>query len=261
MAVGNPRPNGTLPGRSPLVLMTRAEDALFRPVRAGNAFEETVERLLTAIKLGLCEPGSRLPPERELADRLDVSRVTLREAIRALQRSGYVDSRRGRYGGTFVSPELPTLTKAAARRLAVVTGYNLEDTLTIRAVLEEGAAEQAAIAASRPGGGDAAALTACFEDCAGVGDVHEYRRLDSRFHLAVAESVGSLSLTSAVASSRMRINGFLDAIPVLEPNIDHSERQHAKILAAVLAGKPDAARRAMAEHLSATAALLRGFLG
>ena len=131
----------------------------------------------------------------------------------------------------------------------------------MRAVLEEGAAEQAAMAASRTGGGDAAALTACFEDCAGVGDVHEYRRLDSRFHLAVAESVGSLSLTSAVASSRMRINGFLDAIPVLEPNIDHSERQHAKILSAVLAGKPEAARRAMAEHLSATAALLRGFLG
>jgi DNA-binding FadR family transcriptional regulator len=59
----------------------------------------------------------------------------------------------------------------------------------------------------------------------------------------------------------MRTNRFLDAIPVLEPNIDHSERQHAKILSAVLAGKPDAARRAMAEHLSATAALLRGFLG
>jgi DNA-binding FadR family transcriptional regulator len=185
----------------------------------------------------------------------------LRDAIRALQRSGYVESRRGRYGGTFVSAELPTLTKAAARRLAVVTGYSLEDTLVLRAVLEEGAAEQAAIAVTRTGGGDAVALTTCFEDCAGASDVHEYRRLDSRFHLAVAETVGSLSLTGAVATARMRTNRFLDAIPVLEPNIDHSERQHAKILSAVLAGKPDAARRAMAEHLSATAALLRGFLG
>lgn len=259
MATGHARPHPAS-RRSPLVLMTRAEDALFRPVRAGNAFEETVERLLTTIKLGLCEPGSRLPPERELADRLDVSRVTLREAIRALQRSGYVESRRGRYGGTFVSAELPNLTKAAARRLARVTGYSLDDTLTLRAVLEEGAAEQAAIAATRTSGGDLVALTSCFEDCAGAGDVHEYRRLDSRFHLAVAETAGSPSLTSAVATARMRVNGFLDAIPVLEPNIDHSERQHAKIVSAIVAGRPEAARRAMAEHLSATAALLRGFL-
>src|SRR5215469_6838034 len=103
------------------VLISRAEDALFRPVRAGNAFEETVERLLTAIKLGLAEPGSRLPPERELAERLEVSRDTLREAIRALQRSGYVESRRGRYGGTFVNARLPTLNRTAARRMTKTT--------------------------------------------------------------------------------------------------------------------------------------------
>ena len=243
-----------------LVLVNRAEDALFRPVRAGNAFEETVERLLTTIKLGLAKPGSRLPSERELAERLNVSRVTLREAIRALQRSGYVESRRGRYGGTFVSAVLPTLTKTAARRLTKQTGHDLEDTLTMREVLEAGAAEQAAIAAPKEGGPDAAALVTCFEECAGASDVAEYRRLDSRFHLAVAETAGSPSLTAAVARVRMRVNGFLDAIPVLERNVEHSEHQHAEIVDAVLAGDPEAARRAMAEHLSATAALLRGFL-
>jgi DNA-binding FadR family transcriptional regulator len=69
---------------------------VFRPVREGNAFEETVERLLQAIKLGVVGLGERLPPERELAPRLGISRVTLREAIRALQQEGYVESRRGR---------------------------------------------------------------------------------------------------------------------------------------------------------------------
>jgi len=62
--------------------------------------------LLTSIKLGIVTPGDRLPPERELADRLNVSRATLREAIRALQQSGYVESRRSRYGGTFVNAAL-----------------------------------------------------------------------------------------------------------------------------------------------------------
>src|SRR5262249_38094382 len=70
--------------------------ALLGPVRTGNAFEETVERLLAEIKLGLVAPGERFPAERELAARLGISRLTLREAIRELQQAGFVESRRGR---------------------------------------------------------------------------------------------------------------------------------------------------------------------
>jgi DNA-binding GntR family transcriptional regulator len=75
---------------------------VWRPVRGGNAFEITVSRLAPAIRLGPVSEGERLPPERELAERLQVSRVTLREAIRALREAGFLESRRGRSGGTFV---------------------------------------------------------------------------------------------------------------------------------------------------------------
>src|SRR5579859_7530443 len=51
--------------------------AVLRPVRSGNTFEETVEKVLQLIRLGLVPVGDRLPPERELADRLQISRVTL----------------------------------------------------------------------------------------------------------------------------------------------------------------------------------------
>ena len=235
---------------------SRADEALFRPVRAGNAFEETVERLLTAIKLGVVVPGSRLPPERELADRLSVSRVTLREAIRALQESGYVESRRGRYGGTFVNHVLPN--QPAAQGLSRKAGADLDDTLSLRRALEVGAAEQAA----RRGldEHDAGHLTSCMHDCAEAADQHDYRRRDSRFHVAVAEVTASPSLTAAVADVRMRINRFLDAIPVLERSMAHSEAQHRHIVTAILAEDVEAARRAMGEHLAATAALLHGFL-
>ena len=238
------------------MLVDRAYDALLRPVRAGNAFEETVERLLSAIRLGITPPGAKLPPERELAERLSVSRVTLREAIRALQQSGYVDSRRGRYGGTFVNAVLPS-TRKTARRLAKRARSDLEDTLALREVLETGAAELAA--RSGPDETVAKHLGSCLHDCAEAPD-SEYRRLDSRLHLAVAEVAGSPSLTAAVAKVRMSVNGFLDAIPVLGRNVEHSEDQHATIIAAILHGDQQRARGAMAEHLSATAALLRGFL-
>ncbi len=67
-----------------------ATDIAFRPLRKGNAFEECVERVLSALKLGLVPPGERLPSERDLATRLGVSRVTLREALRSLAEAGWL---------------------------------------------------------------------------------------------------------------------------------------------------------------------------
>jgi DNA-binding FadR family transcriptional regulator len=80
---------------------------VFAPVRSQTAFEETVERLGTAIKLGLLPPGARLPAERELCSRLGIARSTLRQALTALGQSGHVHATRGRGGGTFVADPLP----------------------------------------------------------------------------------------------------------------------------------------------------------
>lgn len=232
-------------------------DALFRPVRAGNAFEETVERLLQTIRLGVVDPGERLPAERDLAARFNVSRVTLREAIRALAQAGYVESRRGRYGGTFVSRTPPRPRKRDLKRMARQLGDGLDDALTLRYVLEVGAAEAAA--ARELSDAERDYLRRRLDECGGA-TLDSYRRLDSRFHLAIAEVSGSSSLTSAVADARMRLNELLDAIPLLTRNIEHSNQQHAAVVEAIIAGDQDAARQAMAEHAAGTASLLRGFL-
>jgi DNA-binding FadR family transcriptional regulator len=235
----------------------RADEALFRPVREGNAFEETVERLLSAIKLGVVGPGDRLPPERDLAGRFRVSRVTLREAIRALQTSGYLESRRGRNGGTFVAASLPRARGTGLRRLVREMGEDVEDVLTLRLVLEAGAAEAAA---SRDLDDAQRAYVAGRLDECSAADLSSYRRMDSRLHLAVAEVTGSWSLTSAVADVRMQVNEFLDAIPLLERNLSHSNDQHSAVVRAICAGDPESARALTSEHLEGTHALLRGFL-
>ena len=95
-----------------------APDALFEPVRSQTAFEETVERLGTAIKLGLLRPGSRLPAERELCGRLGIARSTLRQALTALAQSGHVFATRGRSGGTFVADPQPPADPPSAEMLA-----------------------------------------------------------------------------------------------------------------------------------------------
>jgi DNA-binding FadR family transcriptional regulator len=238
------------PARSP------ADEAVFRPVRAGNAFEETVERLLQAIKLGVVAPGDRLPAERTLAARFNVSRVTLREAIRELTRAGFVESRRGRHGGTFVrAPE--QAERSGPPIPSGISAQEVEDILLLRQVLEIGAAEAAASAVLTQQ--ERSHLRARLDECSGAA-LADYRRMDSRLHLAIAEVTGSASLTAAVADARSRLNVLLDAIPLLERNIAHSNEQHARVVAAVLDGDPVRARTMMAEHLSGTSALLHGFL-
>lgn len=237
------------------------QEVLFRPVRAGNAFEETVERLLQIIRLGVVPPGERLPSERDLAGSLRVSRVTLREAIRALQSAHYVDVRRGRYGGTFVADLPKRRTRRSAdqlKKLLSRMGGDLEDIFALRYVVETGAAELAAMRALS-GRGESSlreALRRCEE-----ADLSTYRRLDSQLHLAIAEATGAPSLVAAAIDARQRINDLLDAIPLLERNLAHSNEQHRRMVAAILSGRPTAARHATAEHVDGTAALLRGFLG
>jgi DNA-binding FadR family transcriptional regulator len=245
----------------------RADDALLRPVRQGNAFEETIERVLQVIKLGVVGVGERLPPERDLSLRLHVSRVTLREAIRTLQEAGYVESRRGRYGGTFVRAVPPTpqpghpasagATATATATATKPTAESLDDMLTFRHVVETGAAEHAA--ARRLTEAEVAHLQRLL-DLTTEAEPAQYRRCDSRLHLAVAELSGSTSVTAAVADARTALNAQLDAIPLLTHNIRHSDRQHRRIVEAVLSGQPVVARAVMEEHLAGTAALLRAFL-
>ena len=230
----------------------RADPVVLRPLRTGNAFEETVERLLQTIRLGLVPPGQRLPAERDLALRLGVSRATLREALAALHAAGWVEVRRGRNGGTFVREAAPVPGPGPAPSRAEV-----DDVLALRWVVEVGAVELAAqreLSAAQRRELDAHLRVA---DAASADD---YRRCDSRLHLALAEASGSDSLVAVVADARTRLNDLLDRIPLLAANLQHSNAQHRRIVAAVLAADPARARTEMVRHVEGSAALLRGFL-
>ncbi|RLV49477.1 FadR family transcriptional regulator [Nocardioides mangrovicus] len=231
--------------------------AVLHAVRGQHAFEACVEQLGTAIRLGVFPHGSTLPPERELATRMNVSRATLREAMAALREADLVETRRGRHGGTVVTltPKLPA--RSSARRTADRRADWL-DTLDFRRIVEPGAA---ALAASRElTAPQRRTLEKAHAVVAGATKPATHRQADSRFHLTIATLTGSARAVEAVTSVQAGLHEMLGAIPVLGTNIDHSDRQHARIVRAVLAGDPATARRAMEQHCDDTAALLRGLL-
>ncbi|MGC5039287.1 FadR/GntR family transcriptional regulator [Streptomyces sp. DT190] len=229
---------------------------VLRPVRAGNGFEEALEQILQVLRLGLVAGGERLPAERELAERLGVSRVTLREVLKVLQDQGLVESRRGRYGGTFVLPRADAAGEDELRRR--IAEVDIEDVLRFREVLEVGAA--GLCAAHGLTGDQEARLRAAL---AGTHDapLSDYRRRDTLLHLTLAELSGSPTLTAQYAAVRASVNDLLDCIPLLVRNLEHSQRQHTALVEAVIEGDADQAREIMREHCGGTAALLRGFLG
>jgi GntR family transcriptional regulator, transcriptional repressor for pyruvate dehydrogenase complex len=231
-------------------------DVVLRPVRGHMAFESCVEQLGSAIQLGIFRPGDRLPSERELAERLSVSRATLREAMSALRTAGFVTTTRGRGGGTVVGaiaaewqPDRPSGRDRQAE---------IEDITTFRSVIEPGAAYRAA--QSDLSMDQRTLLADCLHDLARADTPAGYRQADARLHLAIATVCGSESLATACNTVQTRIHQFLAEIPFLMKNIQSSEEQHRIIVQAILDGDADRARFVMHDHCAATAALLKGLL-
>ncbi len=219
-----------------------------------NVFESVVGQLATAIRLGVFADGEQLPPERELAQRLSVSRMTLRDAIGALRDAGLVQTTRGRGGGTVVTYD--GSHQSAARPAA---DYDVHDVLAFRRIVESGAAREAA---GHPLDGDQRQwLKQCLDEARDTVGRTEHRVADARLHLALASLSGSPMLAEAVTRAQTALGDLLAAIPVLPRNIEHSQEQHTRVVDAVLHGAADDAERAMREHCDATANLLDGLLG
>jgi len=225
-------------------------------VQGHHAFEACVEQLATAIRLGVFAEGSMLPPERELAGRMAVSRATLREAIAALRQANLVSTQRGRGGGTVVQPA--AAFREAGRTELADRADELADALTFRRIVEPGACHAAA--SRRLSSVHLDLVRATLDDVLGAQDEAAHRQADSRLHLAIATVTESPMTINAVTAVQGPLHDMLTAIPVLQTNIEHSNRQHRAVVRAIERGDAPAARREMERHCDDTAALLRGLL-
>lgn len=230
-----------------------ALEAVFMPVRPPTTFEETVERLGTAIRLGLLSPGSRLPPERELARELKISRSTLRQALTTLVQSGHLVSLRGRKGGTFVAERPP---------LAEHDGEPLDQeawaVLDYRVAIESGAVVLAAERALPEQLDRLDELVA--KMAAELDDFEEYRRTDIRFHIGLAEAAGSPRLVSAMTDVQGQMTDLIALIAHPPEVLARSNEQHGRLVKALRKGDVGRAVRVLREHAEGTEHILAGLL-
>jgi DNA-binding FadR family transcriptional regulator len=220
-----------------------------------SAVQAVVDVLRASIHRGDYGSGTKLPPERDLAKELTVSRITLREAIRILVDLGYLTSRRGAHGGTFV-----TELDEPYRRWLISMQENegeLEDVLEFRIALERRAARLASI---RRTPGDLVEMRQAMDVMAAAEDRLEFRRADSLFHRALAAASRSPRLIAAIETARGELFLHTDHIIYTEL-IGEALEQHQRILDAVDDGDEDGAAQAVEAHLEATRAELRRLLG
>lgn len=228
-------------------------DAVFAPVRSLTAFEETVDRLGTAIKLGLLPPGTRLPAERELCTRLGIARSTLRQALVALGQSGHLHATRGRGGGTFVADPQPPAPPLSS---AVMSHWR--DTCDRRMTVEVGVA---VLAARRAEPGAIDVLEELVDSIAGLNhDFAAYRQADIRFHVGLAEATQSPSLVTMMTEAQGSVGGLIALIPHPPEVLNSSNQQHRRLLRALKKHDEAAAGAAMVDHLRGTEHILAGLL-
>ena len=225
--------------------------AVFERVNPPTTFEETVERLGTAIRLGLLPPGTRLPPERELAEQLGISRSTLRQALTTLVQSGHLKSLRGRTGGTFVCEEPPLSAGADA-----VLPADHRDALDHRVAVECGAA---LLAAERGDTRAFALMDELIEVMDDPGDDFEaYRRADVRFHIALAEATGTPRLIADMTEVQGTMTELIALIPHPDVVLTHANDEHRSILKSLREGDGIGAVRCLRQHLAGTEHILAG---
>ncbi len=238
---------------APAATRTPALEAVFKPVQPPTTFEETVERLGTAIRLGLLAPASRLPPERDLAEQLRISRSTLRQALTTLVQSGHLVSLRGRAGGTFVAEE-PPLGEAAEGE---VLTEDARAVLDYRVAVETGAT---VLAAERAQDDDLVRLLELTEHMHEAGPFDEYRRADIRFHIGVAEASHSPRLITAMTEVQGQMSNLIHRIAHPREVLVSSNEQHRQLISLLRRRDTAGAVRLMRGHMEGTEHILAGLL-
>ena len=228
---------------------------VFAPLDDGAGRGEAVaRRLAKAISLGLISDGEQLPSETELANALNVSTVTLREALSSLRDQGLVETRRGRGGGSFARASTEVLADRSLARLLEMGTSDLRELGDFHAAVS---GTPARLAADRASADHVARLRDIVRRMSGADDPATLRRLDGRFRIEVATTAQSVRLTAHEFDIQAEV-GALAWIPLHPARApEETVKAHHEVTDAVEARDGVRARELTEQHVEA---LVRGLI-
>lgn len=190
--------------------MTRERmGAIFEPVRSDRTFEIVVQRIRGKLLEGELRPGDKLPPERELAKQLDVSRNVVREALRSLENAGMIRTRKGAHGGAFIEEGSASQISQVLNDLVILNAISLSDLFDARLMMLEMVLDRVA-KLGRPL--ELAALEANLEEteeAISKGDSSRRVALACAFYHEVAALTGNRALVFTIDAQTEMIQAYL----------------------------------------------------
>jgi GntR family transcriptional repressor for pyruvate dehydrogenase complex len=233
-------------------------DSPFKPVPRRRAFEDVIVQVEEAIADGRIGPGDRLPPERELAGQLRVSRASVREALRVLEAFGVVTSRQGRGAdaGSVVTAGDQNGLAGLLRIYTLLMKVPLSDLVDLRVAIESMTAREAA---KRKAGARLAELAAAIGE---VEDRGEFLRLDTGFHVELARASGNalapLMMEALRETIAHQMRAAFDEVSDWDATRERIAADHAALAEAIEAGDCERAATTVEDHIRGFYRLLHG---
>lgn len=226
--------------------------AAITPLTRTTLTASTFEQLISYVVNGAWKAGDRIPPERELCQQLGIARTSLREAVKAMELIGMLDSRVG--DGTFVCPRSEFLSRPLLWAFTGTDHEELRDIMEAREFLER---DLAGLAAERASEGEMAVIAQAIGRMReSIAQNESILQADMEFHLAIADAAHNEVLRNAVQLLRNLMKQWL-VLKLLIPQVpEHVLKQHEIIYEAIRNHDTSAARAAMWTHLEETAHLV-----
>lgn len=215
------------------------------PIDRAGITELVVQRIKELLAQGDLKAGSRLPPERELAEMLGISRPSLRTALKALSVMGIIRAKPG--AGTYIADSLPEVFTEPMRFMTLINNTSDEELFEARLIIEAGLAE---LAAERAASADLRALSVEIEAMRQTLDDPDVCLLhDVRFHQAIARAAGNKVMSGVMDTIAQLLYHMRREAISRDSDLPDAIVWHEKVYEAIRKRDPKRAKEAMTGHL------------
>ncbi|BCZ49259.1 GntR family transcriptional regulator [Clostridium gelidum] len=217
---------------------------MLSPVKNTKIYEMVMEQIKDLVKKGELKSGDKLPSERELSEKLEVSRASIREALKALQMLGLIETKHGE--GNFINENFENSLLEPLSTVFLLLGSKSESVLELRKIIEP---ETAVLAAKNITNEQLIELKEIMEELNNTSDAEVCASLDKRFHYKIAQASGNHLISTIMFSVSSLIEKHIENSKINTINKTLVKAQHEEIWNALETHNGSSAKAALKKHL------------